>query len=83
MWAFLKGKGGQYGLVLLLTLLLNFLLPRLMPGNPLQFLAGEDVASLSAKEKEALLAKHGLDKPLAVQFGLYLKQIATDRKSVV
>lgn len=72
----LKGKGGQYGLILLLTLLLNFMLPRLMPGNPLQFLAGEDPGSLTTAEKEALLAKHGLDQPLWIQFGMYLKQLS-------
>lgn len=76
MIAFIKNKGGQYALVLLLTLLLNFVLPRLMPGNPLQYLAGEDVASLTTQEKEALLARHGLDQPLPVQFMRYLGQIA-------
>lgn len=76
MWSFLKSKGGQYGMVLLLTLLLNFSLPRLMPGNPLQFLAGEDVNHLSPVEKQALLAKHGLDKPIPLQFLAYLKQVA-------
>ena len=76
MWSFLKGKGVQYGMVLLLTLLLNFSLPRLMPGNPLQFLAGEDVNQLSPAEKQALLAKHGLDQPIPLQFLKYLGQVA-------
>jgi peptide/nickel transport system permease protein len=32
---------GQYTLVVWVALTLNFLLPRLMPGNPLVLLAGE------------------------------------------
>lgn len=76
MLSIIKGKGGQYALVLLLTLLLNFLLPRLMPGNPLQFLAGEDVAYLTQAQRESLLAKHSLDKPLHIQFIGYLKNLS-------
>jgi peptide/nickel transport system permease protein len=75
MLNFLQGKGVQYAFVLLLTLLLNFSLPRLMPGSPLQFLAGEDVAYLTQAQRTALLAKHGLDQPIPVQFVQYLGQV--------
>jgi len=76
MFAILKGKGGQYATVLLLTLLLNFMLPRLMPGTPLQYLAGEDVGNLPPEAKAALLAKHRLDQPLHIQFLYYLRDLA-------
>jgi peptide/nickel transport system permease protein len=58
----------QYGLVLLLAITLNFLLPRLMPGNPLALLAGVDVGLLSPAERQAVLADAGLDQPLYRQY---------------
>jgi peptide/nickel transport system permease protein len=58
-------------------LTLNFLLPRLMPGNPLVFLAGEDVGFMSSAEKEAILEKHGLNDSIVEQYGTYLKNIFT------
>lgn len=58
-------------------LTLNFLLPRLMPGNPLVFLAGEDVGFMSSAEKEAILDKHGLNDSLLEQYGTYIKNILT------
>lgn len=76
MLQFLRQKGAQYVTLLLLTLILNFLLPRLMPGTPLQYLAGEDVGSLTPEARAAILAKHHLDKPLHVQFLYYLKSLA-------
>lgn len=56
---------------------LNFLLPRLMPGNPLVFLAGEDVGFMSSAEKEAILDKHGLNDSILEQYGTYIKNIFT------
>lgn len=67
----------QYLIVIFLMLTLNFLLPRLMPGNPLVFLAGEDVGFMSSAEKEAILDKHGLNDSLLEQYGTYIKNILT------
>lgn len=77
MYQFLTGKVMQYVFVLFIMITLNFLLPRLMPGNPLVFLAGEDVVLMSAAEKEAILEEYGLNKPLIQQYGIYLKNIIT------
>lgn len=66
----------QYALVLLVALTLNFLLPRLMPGTPLRFLAGEDSALLPQASVQELLSKYGLDKPLWEQYFLYLASLA-------
>lgn len=77
MYRFLTGKVMQYVFVLFVMLTLNFLLPRLMPGNPLMFLAGEDVVLMSSAEKEAIFEKHGLNKPLFAQYLIYLKNIIT------
>lgn len=72
---YLLGKVLQYSLVIFLVLTLNFLLPRLMPGNPLVYLAGEDVGFMSSSEKEAILSKHGLNDSLMTQYVTYIKNI--------
>ncbi|WP_238579149.1 ABC transporter permease [Neobacillus niacini] len=77
LWKFVTGKLLQYVIVIMLMLTLNFLLPRLMPGNPLVFLAGEDVGFMTSKEKEAILEKHGLNDSIVQQYGTYLKNIFT------
>ncbi|WP_419879562.1 ABC transporter permease [Brevibacillus centrosporus] len=77
MSRFLTGKVTQYVFVIFIMLTLNFLLPRLMPGSPLAYLAGEDVGLTSASEKEAILESHGLNKSLWEQYVLYLRNIAT------
>jgi peptide/nickel transport system permease protein len=77
MSKFLAQKIAQYALVIFITVTINFFLPRLMPGNPLVYLAGEDVAFLTAEEKASLLSDYGLDKPLGQQYGIYLKNITT------
>ncbi len=72
---FWTAKLGQYALVLLIILAINFFLPRAMPGNPLRFLAGEDVGFLPPETIQEILAKNGLDKPLPQQFLLYLQNL--------
>lgn len=71
------GKVGQYALVLLVAVTLNFLLPRAMPGSPLVFLAGEDVASLTPAQRDELRRSLGLDRPLWVQYVRYLGQLVS------
>lgn len=77
MGKFITSKLLQYLIVIFLMLTLNFLLPRLMPGNPLVFLAGEDVGFMSSAEKEAILDKHGLNDSIYKQYALYIKNIFT------
>ena len=62
----------QYGLVLLVAITLNFLLPRIMPGDPIKYMVGEDYVYLTVEERDALREKHGLDDPLFQQYGRYL-----------
>lgn len=71
------GKITQYSLVIFLMLTLNFLLPRLMPGNPLVYLAGEDVGFMSSAEKEAIMNKYGLNDSIFTQYFTYLKNTFT------
>lgn len=68
----LPARVGQYLLVLLVAVALNFALPRALPGSPLATLAGEQVSDLSAEARRELLAQYGLDRPLGVQFRDYL-----------
>src|SRR3990170_848817 len=76
MVRFLAGKGVQYALVLLFAVTLNFMLPRMMPGSPLVFLAGEDVGFLSEAQRTELLRSLGLDQPLWRQYVQYLGNLA-------
>lgn len=77
MSKYMVGKVSQYLMVIFIILILNFLLPRLMPGSPLVFLAGEDVGLMSSEEKEAVMNEAGLNDPMIVQFGSYVKSMAT------
>lgn len=75
MFNFWAQKVFQYSLVLLITLVINFSLPRLMPGSPLELLAGEDVGRLTSEEREEIMGRHGLDQPILGQFVIYLGQL--------
>jgi peptide/nickel transport system permease protein len=67
---------GQYTVVLWVAVSLNFLLPRLMPGNPLALLGGADIVALTPEQRASLLAGAALDRPLPVQYGHYLRDLA-------
>jgi peptide/nickel transport system permease protein len=54
----------------LIVLVLNFILPRLMPGNPVQYFANPRI--LPSIESQLLTHRFGLDKPVWDQFLLYL-----------
>jgi peptide/nickel transport system permease protein len=60
----------RYGLALFIIFSLNFLIPRLMPGDPLLNLLGEN-ASVTEDTLAGLRAEMGLDSPLGVQYLSY------------
>ncbi|WP_425051755.1 ABC transporter permease [Psychromarinibacter sp. S121] len=63
----------QYAAVLAVALSLNFLLPRIAPGEPIDFLLPEDVLAEMTPEDEArVMREFGLDKPILAQFGDYV-----------
>lgn len=76
MARFLSAKVGQYALVLLVALSLNFLLPRALPGDPLQYIIGEDIGRLTPEERERVRVEQGLDRPVYEQFGKYIGDLA-------
>ena len=60
--------------LLVVVTLINFLLPRLLPGSPLRPGGGEIVAAYLPKAAgEALARTYYLDRPLGEQFALYLR----------
>lgn len=63
----------QYGLVIIAAVVLNFMLPRLAPGDVSDFLLPPDTAgSLTEEERQEYLAQFGLDAPTHVQFREYV-----------
>lgn len=54
---------------------LNFLIPRLMPGNPVVMLLGQDVAALTQQDYAELAREYGLEKTLPMQYKEYLHSL--------
>lgn len=68
----LGAKLFEYGATFLAAITVNFALPYVAPGDPLRYLIGQEVQSLSAAERHELLATYGLDKPIHLQYLDYL-----------
>lgn len=65
-----------YGLLVILAVIVfNFVILRLAPGDPAMIMAGESGAS-DEKFVADVRAAYGLDKPIPVQLGLYLWNVA-------
>ena len=67
-------------ITLLVAVLLNFILPRLMPGNPVSSIvaaATEGLTDYQAIKEvyEAFMAEFGLDRPIWQQFFIYVKNM--------
>ncbi|MGL5328885.1 MAG: ABC transporter permease [Peptostreptococcaceae bacterium] len=67
----------NYLVLIFLVILMNFLLPKMLPGNPLSYIVGEDIALLNEAEKAKMMSEYNLDKPLYIQFFDYIKNIVT------
>ncbi|MCK8817559.1 ABC transporter permease [Natroniella sulfidigena] len=61
-----------YLIALIIILLLNFILPRLMPGDPITAMYGDALTELTPELRIALEERYGLSKPLVGQFFNYL-----------
>ena len=53
--------------------LLAFFLIRMVPGDPIETLAGE--RGIDATRHAVLLKEYGLDQPVMVQYGIYIKKV--------
>ncbi|WP_319529942.1 ABC transporter permease [uncultured Cohaesibacter sp.] len=68
----------QYLATLLAALAVNFVLPRIAPGDPLSYLLGENtLLTMTEADRLRALSAFGLDQPLPLQFGQYLLGILT------
>jgi peptide/nickel transport system permease protein len=64
---------GSYIIAFFIILILNFTLPRLMPGDPLQAIYGEEALLAMTPQLEAeLIQRFSLDQSLGEQFVAYL-----------
>lgn len=66
----------QYAAVLLVVVSLNFALPRLMPGDPVVLLLGQDAGRLSEEARREAAARIGLDRPVHEQYLRYVGNLA-------
>ena len=67
-----------YIFTLIIAVILNFILPRLMPGDPTSAIVSKAVTGMTdatavQKVLEEYTAKFGLDQPMIVQFWEFLK----------
>src|SRR5258706_12428082 len=53
--------------------LLAFFLIRIVPGDPIETMAGE--RGIDAARHAALLKEYGLDRPVLVQYGIYIGRV--------
>jgi peptide/nickel transport system permease protein len=66
----------DYLVTIAVILTLNFMVPRLMPGDPFLLVSagtGEEFTVLSERQREYFMSYYGLDKPLYEQFLIYLQ----------
>lgn len=79
---YLGRKALWYVLALFVAVLLNFLLPRLIPGNPVDSIVAQMAqgGGASGEQMKAIysnyMAEFGLDKPMWQQFLIYVGQLA-------
>lgn len=73
----MKYRITHYILLLAAVIILNFFLPRMLPGSPIAQLAGEEVGRMTQSERDRILSAYDLDKPLTVQFFTYIRNIVT------
>ncbi|WP_114855908.1 ABC transporter permease [Brachybacterium sp. YJGR34] len=74
---FLLKKLALYAFIAWAALTLNFLIPRLMPGDPVQVLIAASEGQLTPEAAEAIKAQFGItDDPLLVQYLAYLGDLA-------
>jgi len=68
---------GQYVLVILVAIVIDFMIPQLMPGDPLKAILGENLFGMDQEQIQAVRLHYGLDLPLHEQFLHYVKQVFT------
>lgn len=72
---YFMGKALRYTVSLWIILSINFFVPRIMPGDPMVNLLGEDAVRIDKEILDGLRAQYKLDGPLLDQYGAYLRSI--------
>lgn len=65
----------EYVITFLVIITLNFMLPRMMPGDPFLHLSaegGEEVWAFTEEQRQYFIEYYGLDRPLPEQYARYL-----------
>lgn len=73
----LLARVGQYLLVVVAAVSLNFALPHLAPGDPVDVLYRGDAGGLTASQLDELRADYGLDRSVPEQYVAYWQGVAT------
>ncbi len=73
----MKKRFVHYLIILAVVIVVNFFIPRLLPGSPIRTLVGEDTGSMTAEEKMGILEAYHLTDPLYKQFGYYIRDLFT------
>jgi peptide/nickel transport system permease protein len=73
----MKKRLAHYLILLAVVIVINFFLPRMLPGSPLKTLVGENPGDMTAEQKMGILDAYHLNDPMPVQFGYYLKELFT------
>lgn len=71
----LASKSATYLTVIVVALSINFALPRLAPGDPLDYIFGQTITSLTPEQRQEVLQEFSLDGPLHEQYLQYLSGI--------
>jgi peptide/nickel transport system permease protein len=75
-----KGVAVQYATALFLILILNFFLPRMMPGDPFLILSADSenevISVLTEEQRQYFISYYGLDRPIYEQFARYILSVA-------
>lgn len=66
----------QYAAVVLAALIVNFALPRLAPGDPIDYLVPPEQGTVDEAMRESMLERFDLDGSAAQQFSSYLGNLA-------
>jgi peptide/nickel transport system permease protein len=69
---FFRKKALRYVIIFFIVIAINFSIPRLMPGNPLVNLFGEDATNANPALLAELKSQYGLDQPIWNQYLSYL-----------
>ena len=70
------GKVLRYVITLWVIISMNFLIPRIMPGDPMINLLGEDAVHIDKQILDDLKAEYGLDRSLGEQYAAYITGLA-------